>query len=164
MSRCDHCGREDLTLRSALAILAEAHTVPILRVLGRIEQKEITIMGAIEDLKAVDAELAATVTDLAGTIGDVADDVDRLDGDFVKLQQAVEAGDTDAINAEVANLRTLVDSAKASADRARAAKASIDATDPAAPPADGGSTPPADGTQPPADTTPVEGDGSTPTA
>lgn len=138
---------------SLLSTLIQA-LVDVDRRLSRIEHKEDAIMGAIEDLQAIDTELASTVTDLADTIGGLADDVDRLDGDFVKLEQAVGSGNTDAINAEVANLRTLVDSAKASADRARAAKANIDTTDPQP-------TPPADGTQPPAD---GSGDSGTPAA
>jgi len=84
--------------------------------LDRIINNQETTVGAIEDLQAVDADLAAAVTDLSGA-------VDRIDADFVKLEQAVAEGNAAAIEAEVANLRATVDAAKA-------AKANIDTTDP----------------------------------
>lgn len=76
-------------------------------------------MTAIENLQAVDAELAAAVTALAG-------DVTRIDTDFAALEAAVAGGmsaeNAALIEAEVAKVRAAVDAAKAST-------AAIDLTD-----------------------------------
>jgi hypothetical protein len=96
----------------------------ISRKLSRIERavfiEGVRTVTALEDLAQVDADLAAAVTDLSAS-------VERIDADFVKLEDAVANGNFAAIEAEVANLRATVDAAKA-------AKASIEATDPPAPP------------------------------
>lgn len=103
----------DLRVAEAVELLGIAALINHVHALDR---KVTRIMTALEDLQAVDTELAAAVTELAGA-------VDRIDADFVALQQAVAAGDPAAIEAEVAKLRATVDAAKA-------AKANIDTTDP----------------------------------
>ena len=86
--------------------------------LRSIEEKEDTIMTAIEDLQAIDTELASAVTDLSAS-------VDRIDTDFASLEQVIaDGGNAVAIEAEIARIRASIDAAKT-------AKAAIDTTDPA---------------------------------
>jgi hypothetical protein len=103
----------------------------IKQMLTDLTSLEDTQVAAIDDLRAIDAELATTVTDLTGAVGDLGNAVDRIDADFVKLQQAVAAGDPAAVQAEVANLQATLDSAKAAVTSARDLQAKVDATDPA---------------------------------
>lgn len=91
------------------------------RVLRATIEGNARIMTAIEDLQAVDTELATVVTDLSGA-------VDRIAADFDALEQAVAAGDGAAIEAEVARLRATV-------DMAMSAKTKIDTADVPPPPA-----------------------------
>lgn len=74
-------------------------------------------MTALEDLQAVDAELAQTVADLATA-------VNRIDTDFTALEQAVASGDPAAIAAETVKVRAAVDTLTSLRD-------SINVTDPA---------------------------------
>lgn len=115
MSTSDRILRE-LTVAEAAELLGLRVLLDHARTLDR---KVDRIMSSIADLQAVDADLAAAVTELAGA-------VDRIDADFVKLQEAIANGDSAAVDAEVANLR-------ATLDAARVAKSNIDTTDPSAP-------------------------------
>jgi hypothetical protein len=104
-------GSVNITITNdAAAIIAAVNT--------RLDQLETHTMGALEDLQATDADLAAAVTDLTGA-------VDRIDADFAALEQAVQNGvDPAAIQAEVTKVRAAIDAAKQ-------AKTNIDTTDPA---------------------------------
>lgn len=88
--------------------------------LARVTRNQEDTMAALDDLRAVDADLAAAVTDLSGA-------VDRIDADFTALEQKIADGvDPADIQAEVDNLRATVDAAKQT-------KANIDTADPQAP-------------------------------
>lgn len=112
-------GPVTITLTVDVPGLAAAITEPILEALSSLAADQGVIMTALEDLQAVDAELAQTVTDMT-----VA--VNRIDTDFAALEAAVASGNDAAIAAETANVRAAVDALKTLKDN-------IDVTDPAVP-------------------------------
>lgn len=113
-ARCVHCGGE-------LVVVVHVDLDTVLDQLDRIERLVTNegnqIMSAVDDLAAVDQDLADAVTGVVAGIS-------RLEADFAALEAAVSSGDAAAVEAEVAKVRAAVDALKA-------ATAGIDTADPA---------------------------------
>jgi len=95
MPRCEHCGHDDLPVRAFLAVLSEAHTAPIMRVLARIERLITTegeiIVSEIDDAEtrietaesALFADLARELTDFTNAVAGKLTDEEKARADAI---------------------------------------------------------------------------------
>jgi hypothetical protein len=113
---CHRCGAEITVIIDPQHVAREIHSL-----------KE-ALMGALENLQANDAELLAAVTN-------VVSGVNRLEADFVNLQQAIATGDLPAIQIEADKVANAVAALKGASDTITTTDPETEPTEPA--PVDG---------------------------